>query len=318
LRIAVLNNLRAGRAGPQLARVLELLRRRPEIDHVETRSARDLPGALRQLERTGIDLLVVNGGDGTLQYVLSALLADPRRQQLPAIAPLRGGRTNMTAADLGADRNPVRGLTRVLEAVDGGYIDRLVVERPVLRVRSSHRAADQYGMFFGAGLIHRAIGVVHRSFPPGRSQGLFGASVVTGALIAKMLFRPTRGILTPDKCSVQIDGRELLDAELYLLIASSLERLFLRLDPFWGERRRGVRLTAIESRAPQLARAALPVMTGRARPWMTPEAGYTSLEVPQARIRMNCGFTVDGELFDPEPEEEIELRADDRITFLRA
>ena len=318
MRIAVLNNLRAGRAGPQMTRVLEMLRRRPEIAHIETESARDLPGALRQLERSGLELLIVNGGDGTLQYVLSALLADPRRQQLPAIAPLRGGRTNMTAADLGADRNPVRGLARVLDAADGGYLERLIVQRSVLRVRSSHRAADQYGMFFGAGLIRRAIGVVHRSFPPGRSQGLFGASVVTGALIAKLLFRPTRGILTPDKCSVQIGGRELLDAELYLLIASSLDRLFLRLNPFWGEGDGGVRLTAIESRAERLALAALPAMTGRARPWMTPDEGFTSVDTPQARIRMNCGFTVDGELFDPEPEEEIELRADDRIRFLRA
>jgi hypothetical protein len=33
---------------------------------------------------------------------------------------------------------------------------------------------------------------------------------------------------------------------------------------------------------------------------------------------MSCGFTVDGELFDPEPEERIEIRADRRVTFLRA
>lgn len=318
MRIGVLSNLRAGRSAPQRARLLEILRSRPEIAHVETDSARKLPGALRDLERRGLDLLVVDGGDGTLQFALTALLSDPRRMRLPVIAPLRGGRTNMTAADLGADRDPVRGLLCVLEAADGGYLERLAVTRPVLRVRSSRRLGDQYGMFFGVGLIHRAIGVVHRSFPPGRSQGLFGAGVVTAALIAKMLFRPTRGILTPDKCSVHADGRELVDSEVYVLIASSLDRLFLNLNPFWGPGEGSVRLTAIESRAERLWRAALPVLTGHPRPWLTPEAGFTSLRTERVRMRIQCGFTVDGELFDPEPEEAIELSSDDRITFVRA
>ncbi len=318
MRIAVLSNLRAGRAGSRVARVLEVLRARPEVVHVETDAVQSLPRALRDLDRVGVDLLVVNGGDGTLQHALTALLADPRRQRLPAIAPLRGGRTNMTAADLGGERDPVRGLRNVLEAADGGYLERLVVERPVLRVRSSCRLADQYGTFFGAGLIHRAIRLVHRAFPPGRSQGLFGASVVTAALVAKMLLRPTQGILTPDKCSVHVDGEERVDGEVYLLIASSLDRLFLRLNPFWGAGPGGVRLTAIESRAEPMLRAALPVATGRPRPWLTPEAGFTSLRSDCARLRIHCGFTVDGELFDPEPEETIELSSDDRITFVRA
>jgi hypothetical protein len=318
LRIGVLNNRRAGRGGPDASGVFELLRRRPDVVHVETDSASELGDALALLERHEVDVLVANGGDGTVQFALTELLRDPHRERLPAIAPLRGGRTNMTSTDLGADRNAARGLSRLLEAADAGQLDRLAVARPVLRVRSARRRTDQYGMFFGAGLIHRAIGVVHRVFPPGRSQGLLGASVVTGALVAKVLFRPTQGILAPDKCKVRVDGRELADAELYLLISSTLDRLFLRMNPFWGPGTGGVRLTAIASRAERLARAAPGILAGRPRPWLTPERGYASARVECAEIRMSCGFTVDGELFDPEPEEEIELTADRRITFLRA
>jgi hypothetical protein len=46
--------------------------------------------------------------------------------------------------------------------------------------------------------------------------------------------------------------------------------------------------------------------------------GYTSERAEQVGIRMSCGFTVDGELFDPEPEERVELSADRRVVFLRA
>jgi hypothetical protein len=155
-------------------------------------------------------------------------------------------------------------------------------------------------------------------FPPGRSQGLFGASVVTGALVSKVLFRPTEGILTPDKFEVRVDGVLLADSELYLMLASTLDRLFLRMNPFWGPGEGGVRITALSSRAERMARAAPGVLRGRPRPWATRERGYGSVRGERAEIRMSCGFTVDGELFDPEPEEEVELRADRRIAFLRA
>jgi hypothetical protein len=224
----------------------------------------------------------------------------------------------MTSTDLGADRDAARGLAGLLEAARCGSLERLAVARPVLRVRSPRRGADQYGMFFGAGLIYRAIGVVHRAFPPGRGQGVFAAGLLTAALVAKVLFRPASGILTPDKCQVRVDGRDLADAELYLLISSTLERLFLRLNPFWGGGAGDVRLTAIASRAQWMALAAPGVLSGRPPRWLAPGLGYASARLSRAELRIGCGFTIDGELFAPEPEEEIEICADHRITFLRA
>jgi diacylglycerol kinase (ATP) len=318
VRVGVLKNQRAGRRAADELRMAEFLRTRPDVIQVETARSHELGGALQELLRRGVDVLAILGGDGTVQCALTELLREPGYERLPAIAPLRGGRTNMTSKDLGADSDPVRGLARVIEAADAGRLEPLTVARPVLRVRSQRRGEDLYGMFFGAGLIYRAIGVVHRVFPPGRSQGLFGASLVTGALIGKVLFRPSSGILTPDKCQVRVDGRDLCDAELYLLISSTLDRLFLRMNPFWGAGPGGVRLTALASRAPWMALAAPGILAGRPPRWLAPEDGYASARTERAELRISCGFTVDGELFDPEPEEAIELSADRRITFLRA
>jgi Diacylglycerol kinase catalytic domain len=318
VRIGVLRNLRAGRRGSSTSRVHALVSGRADVFEVETDRSHDLGGALAELMRREIDVLVIDGGDGTVQCALTELLREPAQGRLPAIAPLRGGRTNMTSIDLGADRDSARGLAQLLDAAQAGQLDRLAVARPVLRVRAARRGPDQFGMFFGAGLIYRAIGVVHRVFPPGRSRGFLGASLVTGALVAKVLFRPTSGILTPDKCQVRGDGRELSDAELYLLISTTLERLFLRMNPFWGAGPGPVRLTALASRAQWMAAAAPSILSGRPVSWLTPERGYASARVDRAELRISCGFTIDGELFAPEPEEEIELCADRRILFLRA
>ena len=317
MRVGVLNNLRAGKSRKQVSQVLEVLRRYPDVVHVETESVRALPEALVELTRREVDLLVVNGGDGTLQYVLTELLGSADLPSLRFVAPLRGGRTNMTASDLGADPRAPRGLVSLLESIARGSFDERLVARPVLRVSSNRRPAAQFGMFFGAGMIQRAVSLVHRTFPPGQ-QGVFGAGLVTGALIFKAFTHPSDGILTPDKAAVSADGKTLRDSEFYMLISSTLSHLFLGMRPFWGEGPGAVRLTAIASRAKHSMRAAPGILRGRPGSLVTIENGYESVNAHRVQIGMGCGFTIDGEIFAPEPDEVVELCADRRLAFVRA
>jgi diacylglycerol kinase family enzyme len=313
-----LNNLRAGRNQKRVRQVLEFLRSYPEVHHVETHRAGALPDAIADLARRRVDLLVVNGGDGTLQHALTEILTSNPFERVPLIAPLRGGRTNMTALDLGAHRNPVKGLAAVLEAARKGTVAERLVRRPVLRIESATRREVQYGMFFGAGMIHRAIALTHRIFPPGRSQGVFGAGAVTGALLIKTAFRAKDGVLTPDKAQILLDGEMVRHGEFRLLIASSLQRLFLKMNPFWGQEPGGVHFTAMAHGANRVGWAIPGMLRGRPRAFVTPEAGYTSKNSHQVDLHFDCGFTVDGEIFPALSGELVTLTADQRVTFVRA
>jgi hypothetical protein len=51
---------------------------------------------------------------------------------------------------------------------------------------------------------------------------------------------------------------------------------------------------------------------------VTPENGYTSRNVERAEFRMNCGFTVDGELWQPDSDRTISLTAERVVHFVRA
>ena len=317
MRVGVLNNLRAGKNRKRVSRVLDVLRRYPDVVHVETENVHALPDALAELTRREVDLLVVNGGDGTLHYVLTELLGGSDLPALRFVAPLRGGRTNQTASDLGADPRATRGLVSLLDAVARGGLDERLVARPVLRIASNRRSSVRYGMFFGAGMIHRAVSLVHRMFPAGQ-QGVFGAGIVTGALIFKAFTHPSDGILTPDKAAVGVDGRVLRNSEFYMLIASTLSHLFLGMRPFWGEGPGGVRLTGISGQPRHGMRCAPGILRGRPGALVTPENGYESVNAHRAQIGMGCGFTVDGEIFAPEPDEVVELCADRRVAFVRA
>ena len=274
MKIGILNNLRAGQSGKTVSRVLSLLRAYPDVMHVETDHAAALPEALADFARNGIDLLVVNGGDGTLQHALTEILG--------------GRRFRADSDDRSAARRPdqhdgarprARSATRSRawlrcsrRCARGGWRERMV-RRPVLRVAYHRGFSVQYGMFFGAGMIHRAIALTHRLFPKGRNHGVLGPGLVTASLIGKTLLRPRNGVLAPDKVQMLLDGESVPQGEFRLVIASSLNRLFLRMNPFWGEGNGPVRFTCAASGAQHFREgrrsgscAAVPSRSSRPRP----------------------------------------------------
>ena len=321
LRIGLLNNLRAGRNDDQVERLLGFLRRHPDVLHAETNSAEVVPEALADLARQEVDLLVVNGGDGTLQYALTEILENQAfGGRVPMIAPLRGGRTNMSAGDLGASKDPVRGFAALIDDVENGYLNERVSPRQVLCVRHGIDQQAQYGMFFGVGVIHRAIGLNHQWFENEHShgaQGAVGATVVTASLLGRLAAGDHTGILQPDKVQVMVDGETMDRSEFFLMIASSLDRLFSRMSPFWGTGPGGVQFTTIASNAKRIPRSLTGILRGKPLPFVTEDNGYLSRNAKRIELSLDCGFTVDGELFDPVPGRHIELTADRTVQFVR-
>jgi diacylglycerol kinase (ATP) len=320
--IGLLNNLRAGRNNDQVMRMLHYLEQhKRHVISVETDCAEAVPEALADLSRREIDILAVNGGDGSLQHTLTEVLSHRVFEgRIPLIAPLRGGRTTMSAGDLRANRDPVRGMAELIRASRDGTLGSRVVHRKVLRVEYGPSREVAYGMFWGGGLIYRAIELNHRIFTKGRSQGALGATLLTGALVTRAaLDSGADGVLTPDKMQILLDGDPVKKSELRLVIASTLGRLFAGMRPFWGEGPGGVRFTTISADAERFSRLAPGVLAGRPNPRLaTPEKGYSSHNVDSVVMRCDCGFTVDGELFAPEPGRIIALTADQRVRFVRA
>jgi hypothetical protein len=317
MRIGVLNNLRAGRSRAQVARIVTFLRAHPHVLHVETPRGEVVPDALSRFEREGVDLLVVQGGDGTLARVLTEVYEHGAFAKPPLVAPLRGGRTNMSALDIGTRRDPVRALWTLFESVRQGTLARRIVRRPVLRMELPGEGVVQHGMFFGVGVIHRAIELVHRVLPHGRSQGVFGAGVATSALVAGAALGRSRGILNPDKLQLRLDGGAATTGEYLLVIASTLQRLFLGMNPFWGLEPAPLRLTAVSPAARSLRRAVPGILRGRPGPHVVPGNGYLSRNLHRAELLVDCGITIDGEMWRPESGRRVLLTASDTVELVR-
>jgi hypothetical protein len=316
VRIGVLSNLRAGKQDSKVEKMLAFLERHRDVVHRETSDDTSVPGALAELAERGVEVLVLNGGDGTVQLALTHLLHDPASSWRPWLAPVRGGRTNMTALDLGAHRDPVRGLAGLIAADRAGRLAERVCQRAVLRVELAEGV--HYGMFLGAGVLHRAVELTLHTFPDGKAQGVFGAGLVTGVLIARAAAGGMRGVLSPDKMRVSLDGESLEPRELLLVMASTLDRLFLRMRPFWGREAAPVRVTLIASRARGLARSPLGILRGRPARHVRPENGYWGRNVHELAIQLDAGLVLDGELYPAQPDRLVRVGAVEGVRFLRA
>jgi hypothetical protein len=287
---------------------------------VETDSALAVPEALSELARQNVELLAVNGGDGTLQHALTEILGHRAFDgRVPLIAPLRGGRTNMSALDLGAHRDPVKGMRALITAARQGRLEERIQPRPVLRTEYGPDKRFLYGMFFGGGMIYKAIELNHRLFKQdARSQGVVGASLITAGLVGRACLGAKDGILAPNKVQVLLDGDPLPHGEFLMVISTTLNRLFARMQPFWGSGPGPVRFTSISVGCDRLLAASCSMLRGRAPAGGAEDKGYISRNVKCAEMRFDCGFTVDGELVAAGPGCVVTLTADDTVQFVRA
>ncbi len=300
LRAALLSNPGSGRNREGSGRkIAALLRQHPETLTETARTPAEISAALRRIAARQADVLVINGGDGTVAATFTALFNDRPFPRLPLLALLAGGTTNMTAADAGMKGRAPRALARLLRWAQAADPAVNAVQRPVLRVQPGGGKAALYGMFFGAGAIIKGIEFCHQKILRRGLRDGFGP----GLCMLRILFALMRGdhrYVSPVALQMRAtpglthsDG----EREYFILLASTLERLFLGLRPYWGTRNGGLYYSAIGARPRHPLRAIPPLFWGRPGRHATPENGYWSRKIDELVLDLEGTFTIDGELY---------------------
>ena len=127
------------------------LERRGDVLLAEPRTREELESALAQFVESGIGLLAISGGDGTVRDVLTRgapLFGD----NWPVIAVLPQGKTNALALDLG-----VSGRWALDDALSALARGRITTRRPIVVEDREGQQRDRWGFIFGAGVFNAAI-----------------------------------------------------------------------------------------------------------------------------------------------------------------
>jgi hypothetical protein len=287
------------------------------IEHRVLSDMADLRPALEDLAAKGVELLVVNGGDGTLQAVLTVVLEDRPFDRLPLLAVLPRGMTNMSAADIGLVGKPESSLIRLAELWRSGGARQAVVSRNVLRLENIPGTPIQRGMFFGAGGITRAIDYCKTRVHPWRIGADWASALTLMGLLGSWMLRGGRSeIVSGQTISVGLDNAAGSTQELLLVLATTLDKLVLRSRPFWNQKAEPVRYTAIAYPPQRLLRSARKVLYGGNERDL-PVACYTSRGAHSIRLGFDGRFTLDGQMFEAPVGAPLVVSAPDRVDFVR-
>ena len=291
LKVGVLTNPRSGGNKKKGRAVARLLAKSPEVMHREAFEPDGICQALSDFSNQGVELLVVNGGDGTVQAILTILGNEKKIARPPLLSLLCAGTTSMLPRDVGVDGSPVVALQRILKWSKSTNKDLVVQSRSILRVQ---RDSDTlYGMFFGAGAICEGIRIFHsKDNPMGWRGQLMPTLTILRLLLAILCNR-----VPPFINSTRINGgRDEKRADLFVL-TSTLDRLFLGMRPYWGTENGPLRYTAVKTKPKYLLRVLFSLFgSGRCR-LATPANGYSSHNVEEVQLDMEGDFTLDGELY---------------------
>lgn len=314
MRIGLISNARSERNKSGLADLDAAVAGRPEIRHLRFDGSKPMAELLRQLQ--GIDLLAINGGDGTVQAALTALLQDRPPTPRPAMAILPRGMANMTAADVGLKGRNAAALERVLAAGRQGSLSGHVLERRVLRVDGIQGWPAQHGMFFGAAGIYEAIRICKGQVHSLGLKGELSHGVTLGWLLLNAAFRGLDAVgIHGHDIGLAVDGGPMETKRRLLVLATTLDRLVLGSRPFWRTGGRPVRFTGIDWAAPGIVRHARRILYGgeeRALP-----AGFDSLGAERIELALDGPFTIDGQFFEPIPGQPLVLTAPETVRFVR-
>ena len=260
-----------------------------------------LPLALADFAARGIDLLVINGGDGTVRDVLTCggpIFGD----DWPAIAVLPKGKTNALTVDLGIPDNWT--LQDAITALDhGGRVWRRPMEVTALAEGSGLSRVS--GFILGAGAFTTATRAGQSAHKLGAFNSLAVGVTAAWALLQSLFGGRTNPWRRGTKMRIGLGAGEVPmehsglgdPGRRQVLFASTLERLPAGIRPF-GFLKSGLKLVAVDQISRRTTALVPLIVSGKVQRGLR-ERGIHQLAASQFTLSIDDQFILDGEAFPP-------------------
>ena len=255
----------------------------------ETRNVNELPRVAEDFLRKKLDILAVNGGDGTLHIVLSAFVKVYGDHPLPKVMSLRGGTMNTMSNSLG-----IKGRT---VAIMKAAVEKYRRAEPMKEMKQNLlKINDKFGFMSGAGLVSNLLDDYYSAPVPGPMkavkimfQGI--GSAMVGGPYSKMLLKPA-------PIRLHIDGKQLPQESYSGILGCTIKQIGLGIQPTFRAYDKPDAFHFIATDISPLKFAVRIPMFWTTRDWVHPNVQHSGVtkEVvvePLKPIR----WTVDGEMY---------------------
>lgn len=315
--VGVLSNPASTRNREGLTELRETVDAFNGVFHFEIASIDEVSLALQRFAERGVDIIAVNGGDGTIQAVFTCLLTERPFAHIPPIAVLPAGKTNMIAEDLGAlQPRPSVYLRELLAVIRDRELSNHMAKRHILRVTGVPGQPDLYGMFFGTAGIVKGIELCRRivyplGLPNAVSHPLAITIMLFGTIFGGLIGRSP--LATSPLTLREPDGTA-RTGQFFVVTLTTLDRLILGLRPVGTVGHGALRLLSVAQRPLAVLKGFWQSLWGNIR--HEPDKGITSQCVEALELELSCPITLDGELYEFPEQTTIEVSAAEELTFI--
>lgn len=230
--VALLSNPRSTGNRSLLPRVRAFCAEHKDIFHYEVERADQIGQALRSIALVKPQVLVINGGDGTVQAALTEIYHGGHFGDTPPpVAVLPNGKTNLIAHDLGATGDPIEALERVLDLVRTDMVPHIVSRELIALTGGTGEgeAREVLGMFLGgAGLADTILYCRHKLYPMGLPNWAAHGLALFLGMVSVLVGRSSRLLpakWAPITVSVMKSGE--MKGRFAFVMVTTLERLLL-------------------------------------------------------------------------------------------
>jgi len=260
----------------------------------------------------GIDLIIIVGGDGTLQATASLLATEHAGQKAPPILMLGGGRTNYTAQHLGTQHHAG---SIIEKALTQPHVFRLI-DKATLEIHQTDHPSI-HGFFVGGALVDHVIRDCHQYRASGRGrfrQGRYSTiwRVLTLGILG--LF----GKVNYKSLAMELQAEEIgkLQGPVRLFVATTLDEEQVQIHPYLPQGNGPIKVTAVLRKA-RFFWLLLPwLLLGRKHRALALEHGYFSGHAQEVKITGLGPICVDGQEYDLDPKAVTKLTAGPTYRFL--
>lgn len=291
----------------------------PDIFHYEVEEMGQIAKALEMIARVKPKVLVINGGDGTVQSALTELYHGGHFEGTPPpVAVLPNGKTNLIALDLGAEGTALEALERIVEVAKGDLTDHIVVRELIALSDGTEGARPVLGMFLGgAGLAETILYCRHKIYPLGLPNGL-SHFLTAVAVMFSAIFGLKAGFL-PERAkpvSISFIRKGELQGIFSVLIVTTLEKLLLGGRTAEMTKRGQMKFMAVDQRPWAMIRVIFESVFGRLG-----RHTVEGIHIQQGDLiridSVKSSVVLDGEVFEANSNAPIILRSTPPVPFLR-
>jgi len=226
VRVIMLSNSLSTYNKKCLPDVRAVLKKYPFVEHLEGNSLERLYDQLKTFKGASPELLILNGGDGTIHSALTFLMNNKIFKKMPPLAILGGGMTNMIAKDLKTGGRASEALKKILECLTDEWCPTRIEQRSLIKVDFGN-GKTQYGMFFGGtGFVHVIRHCTQSIYPIGiRGKGAQFITLVAYFFSAIFGGKEPGDLAYSPPLTLTLDGKKKIEGRFACLAATTLRHL---------------------------------------------------------------------------------------------